>query len=126
MGSGKVVVRCIESTTSRQVTFSKRRNGLLKKARELGILCEAEEGVIVFSTTGKRYEYATSSMKSIIERYNEYTMEKSNTNESQNDKTWQIEMMRMKQEIKHLQDSQRVLVSIIRSIAEFFQLSVIL
>lgn len=110
MGRGKVVMRRIEKTTSRQVTFSKRRNGLLKKARELGILCNVEVGVIVFSTTGKHYEYASSSMKSIIERYNEYSIEKSNTNVSQNDKTWQIEIMRMKQEIKHLQDRQRQLM----------------
>jgi len=66
MGRGKVVMRRIQNTTSRQVTFSKRRNGLLKKARELGTLCDAEVGVIVFSTTGKRYEYATSRSVTII------------------------------------------------------------
>lgn len=74
MGRGKVVVRRIENSTSRQVTFSKRRNGLLKKARELGVLCDAEVGVIIFSNTGKRYELATSSMKSIIERYEKYNV----------------------------------------------------
>ncbi|KAK8320179.1 hypothetical protein V6Z12_A12G018700 [Gossypium hirsutum] len=70
MGRGKIVIRRIDNSTSRQVTFSKRRNGLLKKARELSILCDAEVGLIIFSSTGKLYDYASSSMKSVIERYN--------------------------------------------------------
>ncbi|CDO97366.1 unnamed protein product [Coffea canephora] len=70
MGRGKIVIRRIDNSTSRQVTFSKRRNGLLKKAKELAILCDAEVGVIIFSGTGKLYDYASTSMKSIIERYN--------------------------------------------------------
>ncbi|KAJ8772898.1 hypothetical protein K2173_028075 [Erythroxylum novogranatense] len=44
MGRGKIVIRRIDNSTSRQVTFSKRRNGLLKKAKELAILCDAEVG----------------------------------------------------------------------------------
>ncbi|CAM8907940.1 unnamed protein product [Rhodiola kirilowii] len=42
MGRGKVVIQRIDNSTSRQVTFSKRRNGLLKKGKELVILCDAE------------------------------------------------------------------------------------
>uniref|UniRef100_A0A7N2MXB2 MADS-box domain-containing protein n=1 Tax=Quercus lobata TaxID=97700 RepID=A0A7N2MXB2_QUELO len=61
MGRGKIVIRRIDNSTSRQVTFSKRRNGLLKKARELSILCDAEVGVIIFSSTSKLYEYANTS-----------------------------------------------------------------
>ena len=51
----------IENATSRQVTFSKRRNGLLKKAFELSVLCDAEVGLIVFSPRGKLYEFASAS-----------------------------------------------------------------
>ncbi|XP_074588879.1 MADS-box transcription factor 27-like isoform X3 [Curcuma longa] len=69
MGRGKIVIRRIDNTTSRQVTFSKRRNGLLKKAKELAILCDAEVGVVVFSSTGRLYEFSNTSMKSVIERY---------------------------------------------------------
>ncbi|KAG5528119.1 hypothetical protein RHGRI_028900 [Rhododendron griersonianum] len=60
MGRGKTVIRRIDNTTSRQVTFSKRKNGLLKKAKELGILCDAEVGLIVVSSTGKLYEYSST------------------------------------------------------------------
>ncbi|KAI8550221.1 hypothetical protein RHMOL_Rhmol06G0087800 [Rhododendron molle] len=65
MGRGKIVIRRIDNTTSRQVTFSKRRNGLLKKAKELAILCDAEVGVIIFSSTDKLYEFASTSSKSL-------------------------------------------------------------
>ncbi|KAF7143635.1 hypothetical protein RHSIM_Rhsim05G0112200 [Rhododendron simsii] len=60
MGRGKIVIKRIDDATSRQVTFSKRRNGLLKKAKELSILCDAKVGVIVFSSTKRVYEFAST------------------------------------------------------------------
>ncbi|XP_016462836.2 MADS-box transcription factor 23-like [Nicotiana tabacum] len=70
MGRGKIVIRRIDNSSSRQVTFSKRRNGLLKKAKELAILCDAQVGLIIFSSTEKLYEFSNTSMKSVVERYN--------------------------------------------------------
>ncbi|KAF7142312.1 hypothetical protein RHSIM_Rhsim05G0098700 [Rhododendron simsii] len=70
MGRGKVVIKRIDNSTSRQVTFSKRRSGLLKKAKELSVLCDAEVGLIIFSSTEKLSDFASTSMKSVIERYN--------------------------------------------------------
>jgi hypothetical protein len=61
MGRGKVQLKRIENKINRQVTFSKRRNGLLKKAHEISVLCDAEVAVVVFSPKGKLYEYATDS-----------------------------------------------------------------
>ncbi|CAI9782804.1 unnamed protein product [Fraxinus pennsylvanica] len=66
MGRGKVEIKKIENTSNRQVTFSKRRGGLLKKAKELSILCDAEVGVIVFSGTGKLYEFASSGYVEVL------------------------------------------------------------
>ncbi|KAL0428963.1 UNVERIFIED_CONTAM: Agamous-like MADS-box protein [Sesamum radiatum] len=60
MVRGKTEMRRIENATSRQVTFSKRRNGLLKKAFELSVLCDAEVALIIFSPRGKLYEFASS------------------------------------------------------------------
>lgn len=60
MGRGKIVIRRIDNSTNRQVTFSKRRKGLIKKAKELAILCDAEVGLVIFSSTGKLYEYAST------------------------------------------------------------------
>jgi MADS-box transcription factor, plant len=66
MGRGKIVIRRIDNSTSRQVTFSKRRNGIFKKAKELAILCDAEVGLMIFSSTGRLYEY--SSTRSVQQR----------------------------------------------------------
>ncbi|MCL7039459.1 hypothetical protein MKW94_006557 [Papaver nudicaule] len=61
MGRGKVELKLIENKINRQVTFAKRRNGLLKKAYELSILCDAEVALIIFSSKGKLYEFCSSS-----------------------------------------------------------------
>jgi hypothetical protein len=61
MGRGKVQLKRIENKINRQVTFSKRRSGLLKKAHEISVLCDAEVALIIFSTKGKLYEYSTDS-----------------------------------------------------------------
>lgn len=53
-------MRRIENATSRQVTFSKRRNGLLKKAFELSVLCDAQVGLVILSPRDKLYEFSTS------------------------------------------------------------------
>uniref|UniRef100_K7LUS1 Agamous-like MADS-box protein AGL15 n=1 Tax=Glycine max TaxID=3847 RepID=K7LUS1_SOYBN len=70
MGRGKIEIKRIDNASSRQVTFSKRRTGLFKKAQELSILCEAEVAVIVFSNTGKLFELSSSGMKRTLSRYN--------------------------------------------------------
>jgi hypothetical protein len=58
---GRREMRRIEDTTSRQVTFSKRRSGLLKKAYELSVLCDAEVALIVFSPRGRLYQFASAA-----------------------------------------------------------------
>ncbi|KAI3990079.1 hypothetical protein MKX01_013565 [Papaver californicum] len=70
MGRGKIEIKRIENATSRQVTFSKRRAGLLKKAQELSVLCDAEVALIIFSSTGKLFEFSSSGMKRTLSRYN--------------------------------------------------------
>ncbi|XP_028789464.1 agamous-like MADS-box protein AGL18 isoform X2 [Neltuma alba] len=69
MGRGKIEIKKIENLNNRQVTFSKRRNGLLKKAKELSVLCDAEVAVIIFSSTGKLYEFSNTSMEHTLSRY---------------------------------------------------------
>ncbi|CAL9057971.1 unnamed protein product [Musa banksii] len=70
MVRGKTEVRRIENAASRQVTFSKRRNGLLKKAYELSVLCDAEVALIVFSSRGKLWEFSSSSsIEKTMDRY---------------------------------------------------------
>ncbi|XP_059311595.1 MADS-box protein SVP-like isoform X4 [Lycium ferocissimum] len=65
----KIQIKKIDNLTARQVTFSKRRRGLFKKAQELSTLCDADIGLIVFSATGKLFEYSSSSMVQLIEKH---------------------------------------------------------
>ncbi|XP_062210143.1 MADS-box transcription factor 47-like isoform X2 [Phragmites australis] len=69
----RIAIRRIDNLPARQVTFSKRRRGLFKKAEELSILCDAEVGLVVFSATGKLFNFASSSMKQIIDRYDSHS-----------------------------------------------------
>ncbi|KAA0040383.1 MADS-box transcription factor 23-like [Cucumis melo var. makuwa] len=66
MGRGRVEIKKIENINSRQVTFSKRRNGLMKKAKELSVLCDAEVAIVVFSSTGRLYEFSSTSECSFL------------------------------------------------------------
>ncbi|OIT37721.1 PREDICTED: MADS-box protein JOINTLESS-like isoform X2 [Nicotiana attenuata] len=66
----KIQIKKIDNVTARQVTFSKRRRGLFKKAEELSVLCDADVALIIFSSTGKLFDYSSSSMKEILERHN--------------------------------------------------------
>ncbi|KAF2292955.1 hypothetical protein GH714_034261 [Hevea brasiliensis] len=56
MAREKIQIKKIDNATARQVTFSKRRRGLFKKAEELSVLCDADVALIVFSSTGKLFE----------------------------------------------------------------------
>jgi hypothetical protein len=70
MGRGKVELKRIEDKSSRQVTFSKRRSGLMKKAQELSILCDVDVALFIFSGRGRLYEFSSGdSLKKILERH---------------------------------------------------------
>ncbi|XP_010484312.1 PREDICTED: protein MADS AFFECTING FLOWERING 5-like [Camelina sativa] len=70
MGRRKVEIKRIEDKTSRQVTFCKRRNGLMEKARQLSILCESSVALVIVSSTGKLYSFSSGdSMAKILSRF---------------------------------------------------------
>lgn len=111
-GRGKIEIKRIENTTNRQVTFCKRRNGLLKKAYELSVLCDAEVALIVFSSRGRLYEYSNNSVKATIERYKKATSDTSNTGTVAeiNAQHYQQESAKLRHQITNLQNSNRTLI----------------
>ncbi|KAL8259283.1 hypothetical protein R6Q59_027236 [Mikania micrantha] len=74
MGRGKVELKRIEDKVSRQVSFTKRRNGLMKKAHELSVLCDVDIALFAFSPGRDRlYEFSTNNrMTEILNRYQHY------------------------------------------------------
>ncbi|XP_057777487.1 truncated transcription factor CAULIFLOWER A-like isoform X2 [Salvia miltiorrhiza] len=110
MGRGKVQLRRIENKINRQVTFSKRRGGLLKKAHEISVLCDAEVALIVFSHKGKLFEYSTDScMDRILEKYERYSFAERQlvANEPQSPANWNLEHSKLKARIELLQRNHR-------------------
>ncbi|XP_057950348.1 floral homeotic protein AGAMOUS isoform X2 [Malania oleifera] len=109
MGRGKIEIKRIENTTNRQVTFCKRRNGLLKKAYELSVLCDAEVALIVFSSRGRLYEYANNSVKATVDRYKKACSDSTNTGSvsEANAQFYQQEASLLRQKISNLQNSNR-------------------
>ncbi|KAL9423646.1 hypothetical protein AB3S75_035684 [Citrus x aurantiifolia] len=70
MGRKKLQLQRIENKSRCQVTFSKRRSGLIKKARELSVLCDVDLALVIFSSRGRLYEFCSAdSLASILERY---------------------------------------------------------
>ena len=55
-----------------QVTFTKRKFGLMKKAYELSVLCDCEIALIIFTSGNKLYQYASSDMDKVLLKYTEY------------------------------------------------------
>lgn len=111
MGRGRVQLKRIENKISRQVTFSKRRTGLLKKAHEISVLCDADVALIVFSTKGKLFEFSTDScMESILERYERYTYAERQqvaTDSPQVQGSWSLEYPKLVARIEVLQRNIR-------------------
>lgn len=107
MARGKVQLRRIENPVHRQVTFCKRRAGLLKKARELSVLCDAHIGIIIFSAHGKLYDLATTgTMEELIERYKTASGEAADSS-GDNRMDPKQETMVLQQEINLLQKGLR-------------------
>ncbi|THG06171.1 hypothetical protein TEA_014177 [Camellia sinensis var. sinensis] len=116
MVRGKTQMKRIENATSRQVTFSKRRSGLLKKAFELSVLCDAEVALIIFSPKGRLYEFSNSRCLSIsktIERYQRNTKEQDGSGRKEAEENLQHlkeEAVSMSQKIELIEASKRKLL----------------
>ncbi|GMR52918.1 hypothetical protein PMAYCL1PPCAC_23113, partial [Pristionchus mayeri] len=72
MGRKKIQITRIADERNRQVTFTKRKFGLMKKAYELSVLCDCEIALIVFNSTNKLFQYASTDMDKVLLKYTEY------------------------------------------------------
>ncbi|KAF8772092.1 hypothetical protein HU200_006085 [Digitaria exilis] len=106
MGRGKIEIKRIENATNRQVTYSKRRTGIMKKARELTVLCDAQVAIIMFSSTGKYHEFCSpgTDIKTIFDRYQQAI----------GTSLWNEQYENMQRTLSHLKDINRNLRTEIR------------
>ncbi|GBL94289.1 Myocyte-specific enhancer factor 2A [Araneus ventricosus] len=72
MGRKKIQISRITDERNRQVTFTKRKFGLMKKAYELSVLCDCEIALIIFNSTNKLFQYASTDMDKVLLKYTEY------------------------------------------------------
>lgn len=99
MARGKIQIKKIENSTNRQVTYSKRRNGLFKKAGELTVLCDAKVSIIMISSTNKLHEFISPSVttKQFFDQYQKIT----------GIDIWNSHYERMQKHLKKLKDVNR-------------------
>ncbi|GMI75870.1 AGAMOUS-like 6, REDUCED SHOOT BRANCHING 1 [Hibiscus trionum] len=112
MGRGRVELKRIENKINRQVTFSKRRNGLLKKAYELSVLCDAELALIIFSNRGKLFEFGSSGTAKTLERYQQccFTPQPQHNFPEHQTQNWSQEVIKLKGKYEEMERTQRHLL----------------
>lgn len=52
-----------------QVTFTKRKNGLMKKAMELSVLCGCDIALVIFNSNSKLFQYSSTDMDAVLQKY---------------------------------------------------------
>lgn len=83
-GRQKIEIKKIENKSHLQVTFSKRRNGLVKKASELSLLCGAEVAVLAFSPGEKVFAFGYPDVDTVLDRYLEENLDIEGADNSKN------------------------------------------
>ncbi|KAL6314266.1 hypothetical protein AAG906_016467 [Vitis piasezkii] len=70
----KIEMRKIENTTRRQITFSKRKSSLIRKANEISILCDVDVALLTYSPSGRLNKFCnrdssqTKNLKAKLEK----------------------------------------------------------
>ncbi|KAL8141208.1 hypothetical protein V2J09_007229 [Rumex salicifolius] len=106
MARGKIQIRRIENVTKRQVTYSKRRKGLFKKAQELAVLCDAKISIIMISSTAKLHEFLTPDIttKQMYDMYQQISLKD----------IWSSQYAKMQEELCKLKEANSNLQKEIR------------
>ena len=75
MGRRKIKIQPIHDDRIKQSTFVKRKYGLMKKAYELAVLCSCDVGLIIFNQKNKMFQFTSSDMSTILNKYSTHTGE---------------------------------------------------
>ena len=69
MGRKKIRIERIADERNRQVTFTKRKNGLMKKAMELSVLCDCQIALVIFNSNNKLFQYSSGDIEKVLARF---------------------------------------------------------
>ncbi|XP_057481945.1 agamous-like MADS-box protein AGL66 [Actinidia eriantha] len=73
----KVDMKKIEDITKCQVTFSKRRSSLMKKAHEISVCCDVDVAFVTFSPSGRVIKFSSQRrIEDVIHRYINLTVDR--------------------------------------------------
>ena len=82
MGRKKIKIARINDERSRHATFAKRKNGLVKKAIELSILCDCEIALVIFNSQGKLTQYSSGNIDQTLSKFIDEKPQEQYTNDS--------------------------------------------
>ncbi|KAI8050034.1 hypothetical protein BDF21DRAFT_182448 [Thamnidium elegans] len=71
MGRKKIQIQHIKDDRNRQVTFLKRKHGLMKKAYELSVLCNCEVALVIIPSNNKLIQYSSSDINTLLTKFKE-------------------------------------------------------
>ncbi|KAJ6677748.1 MADS-BOX TRANSCRIPTION FACTOR FAMILY PROTEIN [Salix viminalis] len=84
MGRNKLPLKKIDNPCRRKITYSKRRDGIIKKATELSVLCDTDVGVLMYSPHGRLTTFSSNgSIEDIFLRYFDQSNEQGGTVEKE-------------------------------------------
>ena len=76
MGRRKIDIVRIDNARHRLLTYTKRKQGLIRKATELAVLCGADVGVIVFGPESDSvltiYSSGTTGIETLVDRMKDH------------------------------------------------------
>ena len=74
VGRKKIRIERIADERNRQVTFTKRKNGLMKKAMELSVLCDCQIALVIFNSNNKLFQYSSGDINQVLTRFKNDTV----------------------------------------------------
>ncbi|KAL5743773.1 hypothetical protein ACOSQ2_026889 [Xanthoceras sorbifolium] len=77
MGRKKLTIKRLKNLKTRQITYSKRKIGILKKAEELSVMCDVDLTLVMFSPAGRPSLYVgqNKELQGVVERLSRISVE---------------------------------------------------
>jgi pheromone receptor transcription factor len=111
-GRKKIEIKKLDKESNKQVTFSKRRQGLFKKASELCVLCDVQVAMIVFSPADKLFCFGQPNTNTILNSYIKGTTEFEDSKSTGNSSTYEKYNRQYEEALKMLELENKKLVDV--------------